>query len=108
MDSLIGTLIKRQLRLKKKTILLKRSSISFHQHSFTENLNFSAKFLAGNFECNADRYEDGENYADVEGHGGSLLRLEKEKKKISLNRCSSTFHQHVFTGNIVLAGNLNL
>jgi hypothetical protein len=41
--------------------------------------------LAGKFyflkSCNADRYEDGENYADVEEHGGSILRLEKEKKK---------------------------
>ena len=30
--------------------------------------------------CNADRYEDGENYADAEGHGGSLLRLKKKEK----------------------------
>ena len=76
-----------RLKKKKRKILLKCSSISFHQHSFTENLNFSAKILAGNFEClkscNADSYEDGKNYADVEGHGGSLLRLEKKKKKKS-------------------------
>ena len=69
--------------------------------------------MAGNFEslksCNADHYEDGENYADVEGHGGSLtIESRKGKEKISLNRCSPTFHQNVFTGNIVLAENLNL
>ena len=35
-----------------------------------------------NLKCNADRYEDGEKCTDVEGHGGSLLRLEKGNKNL--------------------------
>ena len=63
------------------------SDRNYHGRHFQ---NFEASFAvdsgAGCLKsCNADRYEDGENYADVEGHGGSLLRLEKEK--ILLNRC---------------------
>ena len=42
---------------------------------------FAVDFGAGCLKsCNADHFEDVENYADVEGHGGSLLRLKKGKK----------------------------